>query len=301
MRYTDAVAMTEKRKGEFYIFSEVFLWGFFPIVTVLSYGAVSAVASFAWSTFFAALFFAVVLTYRGRWSELRNPIVWKYSVYIALLIGVLFYGCYFLGLQSTTAGNAALMALFEVCTAFVFFSFIGTERYSSTHIFGAICMIAGALIILAPNFSGFRGGDILVLAGTLFTPAGNYYQQKARALASSETIMFLRSILSLPFIALLGYFLGSSLTAGISSALPLLIFNGVILFGVSKFLWIEGIHRVPVPKAIALQTIDPLLTIFFAWLILAQAPTLWQLLSLAPFALGVLLLTDQIRFSRKLA
>ena len=52
----------------------------------------------------------------------------------------------------------------------------------------------------------------------------------------------------------------------VSSSLLFLVINGVLLLGVSKILWIEGIHRINVTKANALNSLGPLLTLLFAWL-----------------------------------
>ena len=84
--------------------------------------------------------------------------------------------------------------------------------------------------------------------------------------------------------------------AAVYHALPFLLISGIFLFGVSKILWIESIHRISVTKANALESIAPLFTIIFAWIILQQQPTLWQALSFAPSFIGVLLLTNNLNF-----
>ncbi len=80
-----------------------------------------------------------------------------------------------------------------------------------------------------------------------------------------------------------------------------LLANGVLIFGVSKILWLEGISRISVTKALALGSLAPLFTLFIAWIVLKQAPTAWQIASLAPFFLGVLLLTNNLKFRHKYA
>src|SRR3989338_6965385 len=168
------MALSEQRKGEFYIFSASTLGGFLPIGIVLTYAQVSGFVSLAWSTLFAAIFFAFLITYQGRWSELRNPLLWKYSVFITLFIGILFYGFYFSGLQYSTPGNVSIILLFQVFTSFVFFNIYRRERISSAHILGAALMILGALVILGRDFQGVNVGDALILCATFFAPIGNY-------------------------------------------------------------------------------------------------------------------------------
>ena len=48
--------VSEKRKGELYLFSEIVLWAFFPIVITLSYAVLPSLVSLAWSAVFASIF-----------------------------------------------------------------------------------------------------------------------------------------------------------------------------------------------------------------------------------------------------
>jgi drug/metabolite transporter (DMT)-like permease len=291
--------MTEQRKGELIILSQTFIWGAFPIVTILSYARLSSWSTLAWSMFFAGLFFAGIMTYRKTWHELRNPVLWQYVLMAVLFISILYYGLYFTGLTKTTAGNAGIIALFEIFTSYVFFHLIRKDHIPFEHIVGALLMIAGAAIVLSPNFSQFNAGDMLVLAATFFAPVGNFFTQKARKIASSESIMFLRCALTVPAVILLSYALSNPVSfADARSALGFLLLNGIIIFGASKLMWVEGIHRISVTKALSLSSIAPLFTLLFAWIFLRQSPTGWQLISLAPMILGVFMLTDQLKIRK---
>ena len=292
--------MTPEKKGEFFIFLETSLWAAFPIVTVLSYAVLPSLVSFAWSVLFSAILFGGMVVYRKTWREMANPVLWKYIFFITLFVGILFYGLYFVGLESTTPGNAAIIVLFQVFTSFFLFNLFRDELFSLEHKVGAFCMVIGALIVLAPNFSGVNVGDFLILAATFIVPFGNLYSKKAREIASSETIMFLRTVCSAPVIFLLAYFIGSrATTADIIMVLPLLLINVVLLLGLSKIFFLEGIHRISVTKAVALESLGPLLTLILAWVFLSQLPSIWQISSLVPFIIGVFLLTGQLRFSTR--
>ena len=241
--------------------------------------------------------FAIVIASKNRWRELLNPLLWKEIWLVTIFIG-LFYGLYFVALEHTTPGNAALLGLLQVFTTFVFFQLVRKEGFSKTYILGSIAIVAGALIVLIPHWSGFNLGDAFVLLAILFPPIGNLFQQRARAVASSETVMFLRNVLIAPFAFLLAAFLGNSYTLGnVESSLPFLLINGFLIFGLSKIFFLEAIHRIPVTKVIALESGAPLITFLAAWAILGQVPTGWQLLALIPLIFGVLLLTDQLKLS----
>src|SRR3989338_4914290 len=125
------------------------------------------------------------MTYRHRWAEIRDSRLWVYALMIAFFIGVLYHGLYFIGLETTTPGNVAIIGLFEVFTSFVFFRVFRGERLSVEYALGAVLMIVGAAIVLGRDFTDIHVGDFLILAATFFTPMGNYYQQKAREIASS--------------------------------------------------------------------------------------------------------------------
>lgn len=291
--------ITEERKGEIFIFVEGFFWAFFPVITILSYGKLPSLISLAYSTFFSSIFFGVIVLYKKKWRELLNPLVWKYVSIVVLFIGVLFYSFFYIGLTKTTAGNASIIALFEIFTSFLLFHVFKGDKISHEYKIGAFLMVLGAIIVLGRDFSSINIGDIFILAATFCAPFGNHFQQKARKITSSETIMFLRSFLSFPIIFLLAFLLNQhSSYIDIKSSLLFLLINGILLFGFSKLLWVEAIHRISVTKALALSSLTPFLTLLIAWIFLKQIPNIWQFLSLIPILIGVFLLTDNLKFRK---
>jgi drug/metabolite transporter (DMT)-like permease len=67
--------------------------------------------------------------------------------------------------------------------------------------------------------------------------------------------------------------------------------SGIVIFGLSKVFWLEGIFRISVTKAISLSSISPVLTICFAYFLLSEVPTLTQIVALVPAIFGIYLLT----------
>ena len=216
--------------------------------------------------------------------------------FIVFFVSILYYVLYYLGLTRTTSGNASIIALFEVCTSYIFFNLFKKEKFSFESKVGSILMVFGAVVVLAPNFSVLNVGDLLVLLATIFVPIGNYFQQKATKISSTETILFLRSILAVPFLFLVARTVGQHLQINqIKESLVFLILNGLICFGLAKAFWVEGIARISVTKGNALNSIGPLFTLFFAFIIFHQVPTIWQSTSLVFFFFGILLLTEHLK------
>jgi drug/metabolite transporter (DMT)-like permease len=287
---------SEKLKGEIFVFMGGLLWAIFPILIVLSYNKIPALISLGWSSLFSALAFSLLISYKKSWYQLKNKDFWKYILYISFWNGLLFYSLYYLGLEKTTPGNAALIGLLEVLTSIIFFNIIKKEKIPNEHKIGGLFMLAGAVIVLSRNFSHLDSGDFLIFLATCCGPIGNFYQQKAMKITSSEVLLFSRYLISAPFIFLLAFMLHPGGSLGFTaSSLWLLLINGIIVLGLSKIFWVEAIHRLTVTKAISLSSINPLLTMLFSWLILKQTPTTVQLLAFIPLCIGVALLTDNIK------
>lgn len=284
--------LSQQRQGELSIFSSAFLWSTFPVITILSYNTLHPIISLLFSTFFSLFFFAALIAKKNLWKEITNRAVYKDILIATFLLGIVYYVLVFIGLQYTSPGNASIISLTQIFFGFLFFHVFRREYIPTTHIWGGLLMICGALIVLASNFHTFQGGDLLILLANMIAPFGNFFAQKARKQVSSETIMFFRSGLSSIFLFFLALLLHIPFSIqAVQQSLLFLLINGFLLLGLSKILWIEGIHRISVPKANALESISPLFTLFFAWLLLSQPPTLWQLASLIPIALGVILLS----------
>lgn len=281
-----------ERKGEFYIGAGAVLWGLFPVITILSYASLPPLMSLAASTFFSALFFIGLVTVWGKWHELRNTRALGDILWTTFFIGIIFYTFFFLGLRYTSAGNASIISLTETFFSYLLFQVWHKEHIPRAHIAGAVLMVLGAAIVLWPNVSGIRIGDLLILIGSAIAPLGNFFQRRARTIVSSETIMCVRAIVVVPVVLVMALVAGEQVSfAQVRASLPFLVVNGVLLFGLSKIFWIEGIHRIGVTKANALSSFSPLFTILFAWLFLHNIPTPWQLFSLIPLAIGTILLS----------
>jgi drug/metabolite transporter (DMT)-like permease len=286
--------ISETRKGDLAIFGEAIIWALFPIITILSYANIAPIASLAWSSVFLVVFFGFIIAARGKIGEIFIPGVWKFIPLITIFISILYYSLYYIGLKYTTAGDASIIALMELFFSYLFFNVWKKELLSARHTFGAMLMILGAVIILYPKQGlVFHGGDFLVLLATACAPIGNFYQQKLRKLVSSETIVFLRSLGAIPVFFILAAILKvNAPLAAIQKSFWFLALNGILILGISKLLWMEGIHRISVTKANALSSIAPLFTLIFAYFILHQAPTIWQLTAFIPLAGGLILLTE---------
>lgn len=279
--------------GEFILFATLLIWCFFPIVNKLSFNTVPPVHAAGYASLIAGVTFLIILALRGQLYFFKTCTVWKEICLSTLFIGILFYGFVFYGTSLTTAGNAAVFNLFEVFFTYLILSvIIKSETFVRAHILGACLMVAGALIILVPKMNGqIAWGEVIIMAGCMFTPLGNKYAKDAITQVSPFFLMTVRSLISGVFLTGLAFLMETPPTAnGLAEGLPYLIINGVLLLGFSKILWLESIRRIPITKAQSISVITPALTLFFAWLVLGETPTAFQISGLVPIAGGAFLL-----------
>lgn len=285
--------MTETQKGNIYIISEMILWSLFPIVSLLGLNGLPGIVSLFWVNLFAMIFFLAIMLFRGKMYELKNKKAWYYTFGTVVLINIIFYGLFFYALDKTTPVNAAIVALFEIVPSYIFFQMIKKESFSKKHLLGIVLAIVGALIVLLPRAGQVNSGDFIILLAVFFPPVGNWCQQQTRKLVSSESALFIRHFMAMPFLFFLALLFKTPVfDFNISGTLWWLILNGIFIFGVSKIFWLEAIHRMSVTKAIAINGLNPIFTVLFSWLIIKELPTMVQIFSLPFLIISIFLLTN---------
>jgi len=270
---------------------EAVLWSLFPIITILTFTGVDPLFSAGLSTLTAALFFAIMMTLQRKWKELLVTAAWKYILIATFFIAFLYYPLVFWGTSLTTANTVGILLLMEVFFTQAILGAWGKETLNRRQVFGSLFMVVGASFILFPGRLDLNVGALIILLANAVPPVGNYYAQQARLLVSSSTIMFVRSLIGGMVLIIFASCMGPlPRYEMIQIAAPFLFINGFLLLGLSKIFWIEAIHRITISKAASLGSITPLFTMFFAFLILSEVPTIWQLAGLVPIVIGVNLL-----------
>lgn len=282
---------SQERKGELFIFFETLFWSWFPIITIFTLTKVEPLFSLAYSNLIAIAFFAIILSFKKRWSDIKLKKAYK-DVFLSSFFIMLLYIFLFTGLQHTTASNMAIILFCQLFFSFLFFNVFKKEAIKKIHLIGAIFLAIGAIIILFPAEIKFNSGDILILFGAMSAPLANHYQKKSREVVSAEYLLFIRTLLSTPILFILAFSFSNAPTFNeLSSIWIFLVINGFLLLGLSKIFWLEGIHRISITKASAMTALGPAYTMFFAYLLLNEIPTIIQILGLIPLMVGGVLIT----------
>lgn len=280
-------------QGEIFMLFDNSLWALFPIFVILTVSNVPAIFAAALSTLFAAVFFAILITIRKQWGEIKVKKALKDILIMTALIGVLFYVLIFIGIEQTTAGNASIILLMEVFFTMVILGLWKKEKQTIKSVGGGILMMLGAFFVMFKGGFQLNQGDILILLATAIPPIGNYYSQRARKLVGSNMIMFVRSLVAGFVILGIAFIIEQPPSLiDIQDSLLNLFITGFVILGLSKIFWIEAIHRLSITKAISLSAYAPAFTLIFAYFILGDVPTLWQILGFFPMVIGVYLITE---------
>ena len=281
-----------ERQGELLIIGQALIWALFPVIAKISYGSLSPLYFAGISVLFGALFFILVSFLRGNFSEWRKTESYVPILISTLCIGVLYYGLFFIGLQYTSAGNAVIVLQAEIFFTILTLRLWNKEKLSKWQIAGSLLIVLGVLAIFLQQGFTPRKGDILLLIASLMPPIGNYYAKEARKYVSSTCILLFRNFFSgMIFLLAAVLFFPLPSSKMVTDSFLFLLINGFLLFGLTKLMWVEAIHRIFIGKAISLSAIGPAFTLLYAFLFLKEIPTSGQIAGLVCMTFGVYFLT----------
>ncbi|MEE8588096.1 MAG: DMT family transporter [Sulfurimonadaceae bacterium] len=287
--------MQEERKGEIYMLLLSIIESWFPILSLFSIALIGAMYSFTLSVSISTVIFLALVIYKKKVPELFQKDALKDLLLTAFFINLLFI-LVFLGLQYTTAGNMAVIIFLQLLFAYLYFNVFGSDKLSPMHTVGAVIMGIGALTVLIPDDLSFNKGDLIILVAAAIAPFANLYQKRARTYVSSESILAFRNIIALPILFLIAYLSEPLPTMdNLIKATPYILTIGILVFGLSKVLWIEALHRISITKMSAMLALPPIFTLVFAYYTLNEVPDLRQILGVIPILIGGYLITKPKR------
>ncbi|MDA7816847.1 DMT family transporter [Sulfurimonas sp.] len=287
--------MTKEREGELLMVGLSIMESWFPILSIFALAYISPMHLYAYSLFISLIFFLIIMYKKNLFVELKNRDAYKDLLLTTFWITTLF-SLVFIGLQFTTATNMSVILFLQLFFAYLYFNVFGKEKMDTLHTIGAFVMAVGAVTILLPEELKLNKGDLLILIVAIIAPIANMYSKRARKFCSSETILGFRTIVALPVISFLAYiFEDTSSYDDFLNALPYIGMIGFLIFGVSKILWMEALHRISVTKVSALIALVPPMTISFAYFYLNEVPSSQQIVGILTILVGGYMLTKEIK------
>lgn len=284
--------LSQEQKGELYIIVEAILWGFFPILALKSFNQVPPIMSAALCQLVSMLALATpVYKTKGLKPALKKEALFP-ILGSTILVGVMFYALVFIASKSSDPVTISILLLFEVPATYIILRLFGKEKLSNIQMFGGALVMLSSILVLYNGSLAFRLTDLLVILGVFIAPMGNYYNKVARQYVNAYTFVFLRNLFSGIILVFLSVIFESKVDSQqIYNSLYYILPNGILVFGLSKILWVEGLHRITIGKAISLNSIFPVITMLASFIFMSYSPSLNQIVALVPGIYGVYLLT----------
>lgn len=281
---------TQERTGVIFILIAAAMWGVFPVavnrgtqyIPPITFAAITTLLASGGAFIYAAL--------TSKLGELRNRKSYATLLMITLCIVIFPYILFFLGSSKTSGINSSLLLLSEIIFTLIFTPFIG-EKTTALKLIGAAGVFIGATLILYNGNWRLNSGDLLVIVSTATYPIGNFYAKRALNFISPAIILFIRFLLGGLFILIFARLIEPQIDVlkTFSDNWVPIIFTGLILLGVGKVIWYEGLKRLDISKAISLAITFPLFSLIILIAFFREIPSAFQWLGILVMAAGVYL------------
>ena len=230
---------------------------------------------------------------RRSWPS-RRDIVWL------LALGVLGNGLYQVffieGMDRTRAGTAAL--LLAASPAFIALAgrIRGVERITprgwagiALQIIGMACVVIGGAAV--PTAGGSVAGNLLILGGALawaaFTVMLKPYTHRVHGIQLSAITMVGGAVplllYSAPEIA------GTDWGRVSAAAWGAIAYSGLLALVVAYLIYYHGVRMIGPTRTAMYANLQPLIALIVAWILLSEAPTIWQVLGAGAIMTGLLM------------
>jgi drug/metabolite transporter (DMT)-like permease len=278
----------QEKTGVIFAFISAIMWGMFPVLVNRGTQNIPPIMFAGITTLLAATGSLIYVILKGKLYELKNRKAYGSLLMVTLCIVIFPYILFFIGSSKTSGINSSLLLLSEIIFTMLFTPFIG-EKTTSQKIIGASGIFIGASLILYNGTFSFNIGDILIILSTITYPIGNFYAKKALNHVSPSIILLVRFLLGGLFILAFALFTESQLniTQTISQNWPIILFTGLVLLGVGKVIWYEGLKRLDIAKAISLGMTFPLFSLIILIVFFQEIPSTYQWIGITIMALGI--------------
>lgn len=282
------------QSAELTLLVSIFMEGLYPVLVV------NGIASFS-PIFFGAissLFAATIIFFCARTQLLRglSRTIFFHICIVSLCIVVLGHVLIFTASQFTTGINIGLLLRFELVTTLLVGVFLAKDKLRSVQIFGALCIGVGTFLIVYNGSFHLNKGDVLVLIATILFPFGNMSAKKVLQECTPLALLFWRYALggfvllcSTPVFEPQAFF-----TSWTVQMVVFFVLFSLMMMIVSKLCFYSALKQLQMTNVIfQIDASAAVLSLFFAYVFLAEIPTRYQWFGFGITLLGVYWLTKK--------
>lgn len=285
---------SEERLGEGLIMAEVLLYAFFPVVANYTTRLMPPILFAGLSMMVAAAALLIYLIVRKDLSSIFHKRAFKYILGVAAFIIIIPSIFIYTGTSMTSSVNTTILLQTEIFFTFVIVGFFTHEKITMRKVVASLIITVGAIAVLFNGKIEVNWGDVLIIIGVASYPIGNVFAKTALKLTSSGAVLFIRCFLGGIFLILVSLIFeqySDSVSFYIYENLGLLLFNGFVVYFVSKLFWYEGFKRMDISKSIPMAMSYPAFSLVYAYIFLKEVPNLYQLGGFVVIMVGIYVIT----------
>lgn len=278
----------QEKIGIIFALTGAAMWGIFPVLVNRGAQNIPPIMFAAIATLLAAFGSFIYASLKGKLHELKNKKSYSSLLMVTLCIVIIPYILFFIGASKTSGINSSLLLLSEIIFTLLFTPLIG-EKTTTKKLIGAMGVFIGAILILYNGTFTLNAGDILIVFSTATYPIGNFYAKKALNYVSPAIILLVRFFLGGFFIFSIALLAESqsNTTQIIIQNWEIVLFTGLVLLGIGKVIWYEGLKRLDISKAISLSMTFPLFSLIVLIAFFKEIPSTYQWAGILVMTLGV--------------
>jgi drug/metabolite transporter (DMT)-like permease len=224
---------------------------------------------------------------------------WKMLTLSAILSGALIPAMIFQALAAAPVNNIVLLARIELPIVLIFSIVLLKERFNRYQIIGAVVVLAGILIALLGNgsmsptssFSLGRGEILTIISSILIATSSVINKKYLVHIPLGIAHIFRLGVGTLVFFVVANMLFGPSHFGEIFSPFLwkwMLVYGGVIIV-IGQSFWAKGFRETPVSVSAIVSCFSPIAGMVFAYWILAEFPSLGQILGSLVLLSGLLI------------
>lgn len=224
-----------------------------------------------------------LLAWRERRSGLLPQITWLQICLFGMMIGLIYQILWVLGLSRTASGNVALIISTVPIWTAVFAGVFLSEKLNFTSWVGLLIALAGTLVVAIQGEISVTSttvvGSVIVLLSAITWAAGTVYSRPLLKTTSPVQLAAWSSLISLPVHLLIAAAcFGSADFKAIQSPKLwlIIIYSGTLSSGLAQPMWNYGVRHAGAAHAAVVQYVIPVITIFVAWGVRDEIPTIQQ-------------------------
>lgn len=273
------------------------------ILAAVLFGSVSTIAKPTLETIhplvlaFAVYFLASLVStpFARSSAQPMQKNSWILIILIAIFGAVLGPSFYFLGLESSLASNAALLANGEIIFSIVFAIIFFREKLQRLG-FLAVGLIVLGIIIITTNlqfseqlFDSTNLGNFAIILATLFWALDNNLSKILSKKIPLARIIQLKSAIggTILFFLVMFFEIPIEITLG---QLPSILFLGGAGFGLSIYFFLQGLKRIGTVRTIMLFSTSAIFGMGFAFSLLGEQISHYQVIAVVIMIGGIYLL-----------